>query len=67
MNIDAKFELDAHKVLESLIEQDLLPPVNHWIWLEPDQVRLYRFEDCVEFQTAHQTLQIELLKHEVHL
>jgi hypothetical protein len=41
-----------------------MPPVGTWIWLEPNKVRLYVFDDCVEFQTSKETLQIGLHKEE---
>jgi len=60
MTIDKKFIKDAYKALKQFIEHDCLPPAGHWIWLEPNRVRLYRFDDCVEFVTSRETLRIEL-------
>ena len=60
MIIDKKFIKDAHTFLRAIINTGLLPPAGHWIWLEPNRVRLYRFDDCVEFVTSRETLRIEL-------
>lgn len=62
MKIDAKFESDARRALVKMIEQDCLPPVGTWVWLEENKLRLYVFEDCVEFMTPKETLQIKLKK-----
>ena len=62
MIMDAKFEKDARKTLVKMIEQDCLPAVGTWIWLEENKLRLYVYEDCVEFMTPKQTLQIDLSK-----
>ena len=45
MKIDKKFIKDAHTFLRAMIKIDNLPPIGHWIWLEPNKVRLYRFDD----------------------
>ncbi len=62
MKIDAKFESDAYITLRKIIEQDCLPPIGTWIWLEENKLRLYVYEDCVEFMTPKETLQIDLRK-----
>lgn len=55
-------ENDCIKTLTKMIEQDCLPEVGTWIWLEENKLRLYVYEDCVEFMTPNQTLQFELKK-----
>jgi len=60
MTIDKKFIKDAHTFLRAIIKMDSLPPIGHWMWLEPNKVRLYRFDDCVEFMTNKETLRIDL-------
>ena len=62
MKIDARFDQDAHKTLKHILDTHPMPPVGTWIWLEPNKVRLYVFDDCVEFQTSKETLQIGLHK-----
>ena len=59
MKIDKKFIADAHKTLHEMMEKDLLPPNDHWMWLEPNKVKLTRFNDnCFDFVTATETYQI---------
>ena len=53
-------ENDCINTLTKMIEQDCLPEVGTWIWLEENKLRLYVYEDCVEFMTPKETLQIEL-------
>ena len=60
MKIDEKFESDARITLRKMIEQDCLPEVGTWIWLEENKLRLYVYEDCVKFMTPNETLQFDL-------
>tara|TARA_R100000734_G_C3260392_1_gene59261 strand:+ start:242 stop:526 length:285 start_codon:yes stop_codon:yes gene_type:complete len=62
--MDAKFQADAKRWLQFALDKNLLPPVNTWVWLENDNLRLYVFEDCVEFMTKHQTFQVDYKKVE---
>ena len=57
MVIDQKFIEDARKTWSQMEEKDLLPPIGHWMWLEPDKVKLYHWKRGVEFMTATETLQ----------
>ena len=59
-----KFQETAKKYSIDMANKDLLPPVGSWRWVVLDSLRLYRFEDCVEFMSSNQTFQIELVKVE---
>ena len=59
-----KFQETAKKYTIDMANKDLLPTVGSWRWLVLDNLRLYRFEDCVEFMSSNQTFQIELVKVE---
>jgi len=64
MKIDQKFKEDAHKTLDTVLRTGSLAEANgkpYWFWLEQDKVRLNVYDYYVEFQTANETLKINLI------